>query len=257
MAANARTGKEPIPPTFGRRGRETEAGVGQPVQVGQMLADRHARAEQDRVDRPGARAGVVDIVAVDADQPRAARHQRLRGGGGQVRVIIEIGVGAPMLVPAGVEQHRLAPHIEPDEIRCVDGEPFAVRRADDQSFEADQPFQPDPGEIVAVRVAMEGHVQVGAGVGHHVDPADLEGRAVIVEGGGGLARPIVADRGRRQAFVGDHAAFDQVAEVDDLRIRHRATNPIIIQITLSTAEGSAPCHQLLTMKPAAPTTFMP
>jgi len=35
-----------------------------------------------------------------------------------------------------------------------------------------------------------------------------------------------------------------------------ATVPIIIQMTLSTAEGSAPCHQPLTMKPAAPATFI-
>jgi hypothetical protein len=40
------------------------------------------------------------------------------------------------------------------------------------------------------------------------------------------------------------------------RIRHSATAPISIQITLSTAEGSAPWYQPLTMKPAAPTTFI-
>ena len=53
--------------------------------------------------------------------------------------------------------------------------------------------------------------------------------------------------------------LDHMAEVDDLRfarIRHSATPPISIQMTLSTADGSAPCHQPLTMKPAAPPTFI-
>ena len=40
------------------------------------------------------------------------------------------------------------------------------------------------------------------------------------------------------------------------RIRHKAIAPINIQITLRTAEGSAPWYQPLTMKPAAPTTFI-
>jgi hypothetical protein len=39
-------------------------------------------------------------------------------------------------------------------------------------------------------------------------------------------------------------------------IRHSAIAPIIIQITFNAAEGIAPCHQPLTMKPAAPATFM-
>ena len=40
-------------------------------------------------------------------------------------------------------------------------------------------------------------------------------------------------------------------------IRHSATAPISSQITLSTAEGIAPCHQPLITKPIAPTMFMP
>jgi hypothetical protein len=106
---------------------------------------------------------------------------------------------------------------------------------------------------------MEGRIEIGAGIGDHVDPADLEGRAVVVEIGAPLTRPIVADMGPGQALVGDHPRFYSVAEVDEaLRwwIRHRARTPIIIQITFNEAEGSAPCHQPLTMKPAAPTTFI-
>ncbi len=50
-----------------------------------------------------------------------------------------------------------------------------------------------------------------------------------------------------------------MAEDDEpfrFRIRHNAIAPINIQITLSTAEGIAPWYQPLTMKPAAPATFI-
>ncbi len=40
-------------------------------------------------------------------------------------------------------------------------------------------------------------------------------------------------------------------------MRQSAKPPISIHITLSDADGMAPCHQPLTMKPAAPTTFIP
>jgi hypothetical protein len=40
-------------------------------------------------------------------------------------------------------------------------------------------------------------------------------------------------------------------------IRHDAIAPISSHKTLSAADGKAPCHQPLMVKPAAPTTFMP
>jgi hypothetical protein len=39
-------------------------------------------------------------------------------------------------------------------------------------------------------------------------------------------------------------------------IRHDAIAPMSSHNMLSTAEGSAPCHQPLMMKPAAPNTFI-
>ena len=53
--------------------------------------------------------------------------------------------------------------------------------------------------------------------------------------------------------------LDHMAEVDEpLRlIRHRAATPISNQITFGEAERKAPCHQQSTMKPVAPTIFIP
>lgn len=64
----------------------------------------------------------------------------------------------------------------------------------------------------------------------------------------------------QRALVAGHAARDHVAEVDDplrIHIRHKAQAPISSQITFNVADGKAPCHQPLTMKPAAPATFIP
>ena len=87
---------------------------------------------------------------------------------------------------------------------------------------------------------MERAVDIGAGVGDHVDPADLEGRAVIVIGRRRLARPKVADMRPGQALVGGHALLDHVAEVDEpfrVAILHRAANPIPAQMTFNAADG--------------------
>src|SRR5206468_11467833 len=108
-------------------------------------------------------------------------------------------------------------------------------------------------------IAVEGRIQVGAGIGHHVDPPDLEGRAVVVVAGRALSLPEVADLRPRQPLVSGHAMFDHMAEVDDplaFKIRHDAIAPISSQMTLSAAEGTARCHQPLIAKPAAPNTFM-
>ena len=50
-----------------------------------------------------------------------------------------------------------------------------------------------------------------------------------------------------------------MAEVDErflFHIPHNATAAIAIQTTFSEADGSAPCHQPLSVKPAAPRKFI-
>jgi hypothetical protein len=50
-----------------------------------------------------------------------------------------------------------------------------------------------PAKSAPVGVAMEGRVEICAGIGDHVDPADLEGRSVLVKARGFFAGPKVAD----------------------------------------------------------------
>ena len=76
-------------------------------------------------------------------------------------------------------------------------------------------FQPEPGEVDAVGVAVEGRIEVGAGVGDHLDLADVELGAGCVSLARGLAGEVIADDRRGQAFVGNETVFDGMAEIDE------------------------------------------
>ena len=120
-------------------------------------------------------------------------------------MVAEIGVGPPMPVPAGVDQHRLALDVEALEARGVDREAVLPRLADDDPGQSRRAIEREAGKVLAIGIAVERAVEIGAGVGDHVDPADLEGRAVVVIGGRSLALPEVADVRPGQALVGRHA----------------------------------------------------
>src|SRR3546814_10804658 len=60
----------------------------------------------------------------------------------------------------------------------------------------------------------------------HVDAADLEGRAVVVERGAGLSAPIIAEHGAGQTLVGGHARRDGVAEIDEQIGRAHVLTPV-------------------------------
>src|SRR3546814_8690633 len=101
-----------------------------------------------------------------------------------------LGLGSPSLGPAGGEQYRLAAHIETCNVMGVDGEALPVRLADHNAVQRGERGQLQAGQVDPFRVAMERAVEIGAGIGYHVDAADLEGGAVIVERRRRLARPI-------------------------------------------------------------------
>ena len=167
-------GERPHASDLGRHRRKAKADVGKLIQPGQMLADRNVRAEQQAVDRPRPCSRIVDIVAVDPDERRPALDQRSRGGFGQEWMVVEISVGPPIAVPAGVNQHGLCPNVQTGERVRIDRQPIFERPPDDQPFKVGQRFQRQLGQILAIGVAMERAVDIGAGVGDHVDPADLE-----------------------------------------------------------------------------------
>ena len=123
-----------------------------------------------------ARARVSSILWLSIPtSTRAAIDQQPRGRLGQEGMVVEIGVRPPVPVPAGV---RPAPPCRatssPSKRVGVDRQALFERLANDQPGKAGELLQREPGKVRAVGVAVERRVEIGAGVGDHVDPADLE-----------------------------------------------------------------------------------
>ena len=68
-----------------------------------MFANRDRGAEQPGVHRADPHMHIVDIAAVDPDQNGAAFGEPVRGIRGEIRMVAEIGVSAPMPVPPKVK----------------------------------------------------------------------------------------------------------------------------------------------------------
>jgi hypothetical protein len=72
-----------------------------------VFEHRDACVEQDRMGRASALVVVVvDVDAVDADEPRAGLDDQLGGPIGQERGTVPVCLGAPVPVPPCVQLHR-------------------------------------------------------------------------------------------------------------------------------------------------------
>lgn len=199
-----------------RHGKETQPGVRQLLQAAHVLADGNVGSQQEGMGRPVAVGGVIDVVGVDADQGRARLGQKLGGGAGQKGMAFEIGIGAPVASPAGVYQHRFAPQSQPFEGGVVDGSGIAARGPDHHRLQVSQGGERQFRQILPVGKAVEGAVDIGAGVGHHFDLADVELGPLSVMVAGFLPAQKIADDGGGQPFVGNQPRFHGVAEVDQI-----------------------------------------
>ena len=220
--AKARTGKLPIPRTFTGTAKKRKPVRRQRSQVREVLDDRDARGEERRVHRPRAVLGVVDVQRVDADEatPRAApaRAPAPRRGTGCPSAVAR---RAEVARPAGAEQHRAAAQrraAAAPRVRC-DARPPARRRPRPADRRASRGAR--PARSGAVGEAVGRRIDVGAGVGDHLDPADLELGALRVALARRLAAEVVGDDRRRQTRIGHQAVFHRVAEVDEAGA-HRA-----------------------------------
>ena len=105
-AAKARTGNVPIPRTGAGTALNVKPVGGQAGEAGQVLGDRDAGAEERGVD--GSPPVLVSSMLTESipttAAPRAAsgRRRRRRGTGDPV----DVRVGSPMGIPAGVDQDR-------------------------------------------------------------------------------------------------------------------------------------------------------
>ena len=96
-----------------------------------------------------------------------------------------------------------------------------VDRHDAAAVETDgrhigDPLEREGGEIVTVRVPVERHVEIRAGVRAHRDEADVERGAWCVQVLGGFARQVCPDDGGGQPGIRLHPLGDPMAEIDQL-----------------------------------------
>src|SRR5207237_10362626 len=77
------------------------------------------------------------------------------------------------------------------------------------------------GDVLRVVEAVKGGVDIRPRVGENVDLAHLERRTRAIAGARSVAGKPVADRGRREAGVGDHPVLDRVAQIDEPGSRGR------------------------------------
>ena len=126
-----------------------------------------------------------------------------------------IAIGAPVDVPAGVYEDRLAAHVQAAEHTCVERAAGALRGPDHDALEVRDRLKRIISHVLAAVVSMERRIDIGAGVGEQLDLPDLEGRAGSVTGLRCVARQPVADRWHREARVGDHPVLDRMAHIDE------------------------------------------
>ena len=194
--------------------------------------------------RPRADVHVVDVAAVDADQRGAVLDQPVGRVRGQERMLAEIGVGAPVPVPAGVDQHRLAARrrgLRMRRRRWRGRSPTAAERR----CPAGRRARAAPARRDRRRRRSDGTASRDRCRCWRPCRSGRSGRSSRRRNSRPMPSrvPEIADVRARQALVGRHAMLDHMAEVDDpllFKIRHDAIAPISSHRTLSAADGNAP-----------------
>ena len=211
--AKARTGQVPKPATLAGTAEKRNPCRAR-GETAEMLDDRDLGAQQRRMHRAGEVLDVVDVERVDPDQRRArltrysaaspVRKGIARRGSAACPSARPSRCGPAPPCPAG-----RAPRTHPARCRGLG------RAPDHDGLQIGQRLERQLRQVLAVGVAVERRVDVGAGVGHHLDLADLELDPGGVARARGLPAQEVADDRPREAGVGRHAVLDGVAEIQE------------------------------------------
>ena len=179
-----------------------------------MLDQRDPSAKDHGVGRTCRVSERVDVQGIDADQRRADVDQVPRGRLRQERVVREVGLRAPMGVPARRDERRPPGDAQALERLGTDGLLGSTATVQENAVEIRYPLQLEPGEVGPPGEPVGRHVQVRPRVRDQVDPPDLERRAGRIAADGRLVREEGRDDRSRDAGVRDHAVDYWVAEID-------------------------------------------
>ena len=118
-----------------------------------------------------------------------------------------------MTIPPGVEEHGRPGDIGVgDEIRRE----LRALTSNSDARQACQAIEWHGGEVGTTLPAVCRRIQVGAGVGDHLDSADVELGSRRVVSPGIFERYVVGDDGTGEPGVGDHPVLDDVAQIEQL-----------------------------------------
>src|SRR5438105_6709965 len=104
-----------------RHSKKTEARVGKRSEIRHVFDDRDAGAEQDRVRGAAAILVVIDVERIDPDERRARLREILSSVFREEGMLAAgVSVGAPVGVPAGMDEDSLRFYIALLEVHGID-----------------------------------------------------------------------------------------------------------------------------------------
>jgi len=162
---------------------------------------------------------IIDVIGIDAYQRDSGVSQKPGRIFGQKRMSLKILRRVPAPGPSRLDQHGFAREIlgarETRDIDRLDIDRLLVQGRHLDGGEVCQFRQLEFRQIFAIGVAVKGRVEIGSGIGNHLDLADLKLGSRSVQFPRRFAAQVVADDWRGKAFVGDEAVGHGVAEIDE------------------------------------------
>src|SRR5262245_32692570 len=131
---------------------------------------------------------------------------------------LEILVGSPVGIPAGANEDRLPSKVMIPEHGAAYRTASRQIRGDHDTRKICQTLKGKFRQILAIGVAMEGRVEVRAGVGDHLNLADLKLSARSVMRPRLLSAEEIADEWSGQSLVGYHPIFNDMTDIDQHKL---------------------------------------
>src|SRR2546421_2697116 len=165
-------------------GVESKSAIRYGPEIRHVLDNRDPGAEQDGVRWSSPVLVVIDVERVDPDQRGTGAAELLGGIARQKGMLTtRVPVRAPMQVPSGMNQDRLASHRQRGEPGRIERTAITFCCTDDQRRNIRDGVERVARDVVAIRISVEGCVDIRAGIGEQVDLANLKCRPDCVADG--------------------------------------------------------------------------
>src|SRR5436309_3518045 len=115
-----------------------------------------AYPQQDGMRGPFSGVDAVNVERIDSDEGSAFASEALGQLPGQERVPFEVGIGPPVAVPAGAEEHSSTSNLISGERKLLDRAASSTLARSDETVEVRERMKPERCEIIGVGVPVEG-----------------------------------------------------------------------------------------------------